>query len=73
MLFLLEVVPYPDGRGRESSVQNLLDVGVVLPPHTPQVEIHDVTLLRVQNDEHAIFVSTQNNSILRLTFLYGKK
>jgi hypothetical protein len=29
--------------------------------------------LRVQNDEHAIFVSTQNNSILRLTFLYGKK
>src|SRR5664279_767260 len=46
----------------ENIFQNSLDVGVVFPRRTPRVEIHGVRMLRVENNEGAVFVSTQNNS-----------
>ena len=50
------------GEAGESIIENSLDVVVVFLRVTPRVKIHCVRVLRVQNDEGAVFVSAQNNS-----------
>ena len=67
-----------EGEAGESIIQNTLDVGVVFPRLTPRVEIHGVRLLRVQDDEGAVFVSAcakqfKQAIILKLTFVHVKE
>lgn len=57
------------GEAAESIIKNRLDEGVVFPLATHRVEIHRVRVLRVQDDEGAVFVSAQNNSTINLKLI----
>ena len=61
------------GEAGDSIIENTLDVGVVYPRHTPRVEIQSVRMLRVQNDEGAVYVSAQNNSNPRINLRTCKR
>ena len=53
---------FPVGEAGESIIEDSLDGAVVFVRASHRVEIGSVRVLRVQDDEGAVFVSTQNNS-----------
>ena len=52
------------GEASQSFIENKLDVIEVLRLCTPRVEIHNVRMLRVHDDEHAVHVSAQKQTIV---------